>query len=135
MASGAASIIFSTWSCTGFGVAGVNMPRIIASRFFGPSEQWAQSWEAPALTLRPAAARDTDAAEAAWQDVLGMLPAWHRREITAEQHKALPLEVRRGISAVGGFQALSQATERERVFKRKDFVAAYRQQPSHAGAA
>lgn len=75
------------------------------------------------------------AAEAGWEVVVSMIPAWNRREVTAEIHAALPEGIRRGLSKIGGFRVLAETPDAQRVWKKKEFVAAFQQSPSHAGAA
>jgi hypothetical protein len=65
-------------------------------------------------------------AERAWQEVLAMIPAWQRREVTAETHAALPVRTRRGLSAIGGFLAIQGTASDRIVWLKKEFVAAYR---------
>lgn len=104
-----------------------------AQTFFGPGERYLETWEspgAPTLTL-PA----PDRAGEAWESLVALIPAWQRREVTAEIHAALPEGVRRGLSKIGGFRVLAETPDAKRQWLRKDFVAAFNQVPSHAGAA
>jgi hypothetical protein len=71
-------------------------------------------------------ASQSDAADAAWDAVLSMLPAWQRREITAEAHANLPAATRRGLSKIGGFLAIQNTPQDKRTWLRKDFCDGYR---------
>lgn len=93
---------------------------------------WSE-WDAPApLRVVPGVNAD---AEAAWGNVLALLPAWQRREITAERHAQLDAATRRGLSAVGGFAAIHNTPADKRTWLKRDFVAAFSQTSHHAGAA
>jgi uncharacterized protein YdaU (DUF1376 family) len=78
---------------------------------------------------------ERDAGEAAWQAVLDLLPAWQRREITAERHAELDAATRCGLSAIGGFAAIQSTPTDKRTWVKRDFLTAYRATPHHAGAA
>lgn len=99
------------------------------STFYGPSAHWVEPWDAapPARTSTIAPlVLQSDAAEAAWEAVLAMVPAWHRREITPDVHQALPAGTKRGISKIGGFKVLSETRAEQLTWLKKDFLAAYR---------
>lgn len=105
-----------------------------AQTFFGPGERYLEAWEAPSAVLPMPA---PDRAEQAWDELLALLPAWNRREITAEIHAGLPEGMRRGLSKIGGFRVLAETPEKGRAWLRKDFVTAFNQTPipQQAGAA
>lgn len=81
--------------------------------------------------VRPSAPPPTDdGADAAWDAVLALLPAWQRREIDAAAHGALPVGTRRGLSKIGGFAVIQNTPTDKRVWLKRDFVAAYRAAPT-----
>jgi hypothetical protein len=119
--------------------------------FLGPDEHWTEEWPVePPPSSEPrvptvsrgasgggsnGSARGDAVAEAAWASVLAMLPQWQRREITAERFAELPVGVRRGISRVGGFGAITETRPDKMHFKKLDFIAGFRDVPastSHA---
>lgn len=103
-----------------------------AATFFGPGERYLETWEsAQAVLTMPA----PDRASQAWDEVLAMVPAWNRREVTAEIHASLPEGTRRGLSKIGGFRVLAETPDKNRVWLRRDFVAAFNQTPIQVGAA
>lgn len=99
--------------------------------FFGPAEHYLELWESAELALHAPA---PDRAEMAWDEVLAMLPAWQRREVTAEIHAALPEGTRRGLSKIGGFRVLAETPDKGRAWLRKDFIAAFNQTPTQRSA-
>lgn len=71
-----------------------------------------------------------DGAEAAWDAVLDLLPAWQRREIDAQAHSELPAGTRRGLSKIGGFPAILRTAPDKLVWLKKDFLKAFRASPA-----
>jgi uncharacterized protein YdaU (DUF1376 family) len=108
-----------------------------------PREQWGPAMLRAFVTRvrnegaapRIVRSAEPDAGEAAWSAVLDLLPAWQRREVTAERHAQLDPATRRGLSAIGGFAAIQSAPTDKRTWIKRDFLAAYRATPHHAGAA
>lgn len=99
--------------------------------FFGTGEHWREAYSvtgnAGASSNGTGKRADPEAVQA-WHSVLSMIPAWQRREITQEVHKALPAKVRAGISAVGGFKRISETAGERLHFVRAEFTKAYMQQ-------
>jgi uncharacterized protein YdaU (DUF1376 family) len=86
-------------------------------RFYGPSGHFLEAWEV--------SAGGGDApSDAAWQSVLAMVPAWHRREVTPEVYAELPEPVKRGLSAIGGLRILADTPDQVRAGLQKKFAAA-----------
>jgi hypothetical protein len=95
----------------------------------------------PAATPRPrrgashsSSSSDADA-DQAWVAVLELLPAWQRREITAEMHKRLDARTRRGLSAIGGFRAIAETPDAKRVWVRQEFAKAFNTEPASTSTA
>lgn len=64
-------------------------------------------------------------ADAAWDSVVRLVPAFQRREWTAERHADLPAPVKRALSKVGGFPGIMGTPSDKLVWLKKDFIKAY----------
>lgn len=80
-------------------------------------------------TTKPAGS-DYDA-DAAWAEVLELLPLWQRREPDiATRQQALPKETRRGLSTIGGFRVIAETPDNKRVWLKQDFAKAFAKAPT-----
>lgn len=61
----------------------------------------------------------------AWDTVVGLIPSWQRREITADRHAEFSDGTKRGLSKIGGFAAIVGTPADKIVWLRKEFIAAY----------